>query len=394
MNILIIGQHTNNFGDDAAGIALIQRLLEFENVKKINVLYRYENDKLPFEDERVFHYNKNVPSYNARGRLHVLSDIKYFIQLAIRKKEKNGLLLDLLQEADIVYLSPCGADIGSYRDRILLYTLLSCVTMNDNVITHLNTFDDSGQFLFNKIAIHCLKKAKIFVREKRSVKYLSEHGIMSNFGVDSAFMLKNTENSSEKVNEYILVILSEINVWHRKYMNKNWTRKDHYQRVVKPIMEFAEKNDKKVMLAAHTEIDQDFIHELFLYGNEDYPGRCIDKSIISSVYEYDFLISNSYLVIASRYHGIVLSAKSQVPCLGLAYDTKSLEVSEYIDCLEQCVWIQEVMDGKLELDKILKYIEKNREMICKKLATFNESNIIKTVFEPTNILIGESDGSK
>lgn len=394
MNILIIGQHTNNYGDEAAGIALLQRLLEIENVEKINVLYRSDNDKLPFDDDRICHCNKNVPTYKARGRLHVLSDIKYFVQLALRKKEKNTVLLKLLEEADVVYLSPCGANIGSYRDRILLYTLLTCVARNKNVITHLNTFDDSEQFLFNKIAIYCLKRAKVYVREKRSINYLRKKGVNAKFGVDSAFMFKNSKCTLENMNGYILLILSEINMWHRKYINKNWSRKDYYKCLVKPVLKYAKENNKKVIIAAHTDIDRNFIHELFLYGSEEYPEYCVDKSNISSVYEYDSLIKHSWLVVTSRYHGIVLSAKSQIPCLGLAYDTKSIEVSEYIDCSEQCVWIEQVMDGDIKLEELLNYIDINREMIYKKLYIFNKSDTLKTVFEPTNILMGDNDGSK
>ena len=51
MIITIIGQHTENYGDDAAGLTLIQKLLKYPKVVQINVLYKRAYDKpLPVED--------------------------------------------------------------------------------------------------------------------------------------------------------------------------------------------------------------------------------------------------------------------------------------------------------------------------------------------------------
>ena len=36
MKVLIINQHTLNFGDDIAGISLIQNLLKYDNLEKSN----------------------------------------------------------------------------------------------------------------------------------------------------------------------------------------------------------------------------------------------------------------------------------------------------------------------------------------------------------------------
>lgn len=42
MNVLIVNQHSNNFGDDAAGCAFVDILLTFSEVDKIDIIYNSE----------------------------------------------------------------------------------------------------------------------------------------------------------------------------------------------------------------------------------------------------------------------------------------------------------------------------------------------------------------
>ena len=56
MKYLIINQHTNNFGDDAAGVALVKRLLQ--NGHEVDVIYLWNKSgtKLPINDQNVRHH--------------------------------------------------------------------------------------------------------------------------------------------------------------------------------------------------------------------------------------------------------------------------------------------------------------------------------------------------
>lgn len=56
MKILVVNQHTNNFGDDAAGTALVNRLLQV-GVEKVELLYCMPGF-LPIDDKRVIHNHK------------------------------------------------------------------------------------------------------------------------------------------------------------------------------------------------------------------------------------------------------------------------------------------------------------------------------------------------
>ena len=54
MIITIINQHTNNFGDEAAGISLIQTLLKKYDDILINIIYN-GNGTIHLENEKVIH---------------------------------------------------------------------------------------------------------------------------------------------------------------------------------------------------------------------------------------------------------------------------------------------------------------------------------------------------
>jgi len=62
VSAMVVHQHTNNFGDDVAGSALVLGLLEMPQVDRVDVHYIWQRGGggLPVTDERVSHTKLNV----------------------------------------------------------------------------------------------------------------------------------------------------------------------------------------------------------------------------------------------------------------------------------------------------------------------------------------------
>ena len=58
MRIGIINQNTKNYGDDIAGITLIENLLKINDIESIELIYKMEG-LLPIENEKINH-NKHL----------------------------------------------------------------------------------------------------------------------------------------------------------------------------------------------------------------------------------------------------------------------------------------------------------------------------------------------
>ena len=54
MNITIVNQQGHNFGDEAAGAGLLNRILQYEEVENVTVLYASDSI-LPITDSRIIH---------------------------------------------------------------------------------------------------------------------------------------------------------------------------------------------------------------------------------------------------------------------------------------------------------------------------------------------------
>ncbi len=392
MNVLVLGQHTDNYGDDAAGIALLQRLDAFNEVKKITVLYRFKNVKpIEYVSSKIIHNTTDFPDYVVKGRLRLVTDLYNYCNNMILKSDKNNKFNMLLNEADYIFMSPCGANIGSYLDRQLLFALCTCVAKKKKVITHLNSFDDSGDKRFNWIALSMLKKCyRIYTRERRSQEYLSSKEIESLFGVDSAFMLEEPENVTTEEKKPFVVVLTEINKWHRRYKQYSWTVNEYYNRILQPILYMASEEKRKVFLVPHTDGENEFLLELKQLADNDCPGICYFKQEIENAFEYSNCIRNAYCVISARYHGVVFAAKHKVPFIGLAYDSKTAEVCEYTGCANQCVSIVDVMDGKVNIDEKVKDIIDHNADIVTQLTRFMGSETLQTVYKPTSELLNKN----
>ncbi len=194
---LIINQHTNNFGDDAAGVALVNRLLQRGHEVDIIYLWNKSGATLPINDQNVRHH--------ARYSLSRDSLIKSVYEFFIGKDNCYFSNLKILaKQADFVLVSPCGANIGIYKDWCFLFCVYLARIFNKNVVFHLNTIGKSNSHIFNFLAKKILAKCTLFVREKASLDFLKKIKINAILGVDTAFLLEQLPCSDSQQNIVLL----------------------------------------------------------------------------------------------------------------------------------------------------------------------------------------------
>lgn len=363
MKILIINQHTLNFGDDVAGISLIQNLLEYKELEKINLIYNTKG-KLPFDNKKVFH-NPNIMLKN----IGYWNLIKYFVLRTFGyKKFKNTALkqmIEIINEADYIFVSPCGANLGIYKDWRFLIKLLIVIKEEKKPIFYLNTIGKSDSIIFNFFARRVLKKSTIYVREKKSLEYVKSLGLNAEFGVDSAFSFKS-EGKTNKRNA-IAFIPTVLKNWHPNFKNVD-IDDIVFNKILPVIAEFSKENQLEVKLIPHLRNDEEDIYynKIFdilkrLNVNVYYMKN------VNTVYDYNNAIKESKILVGMRYHSIVLAVKNNIPFISLAYENKMQEVCNYSDMKKYSLKLYDDNFNANVFKEKLEEVYKNKEEIEKRL---------------------------
>lgn len=323
MKVLIINQHTNNFGDDAAGVALVSTLLKAKHCVDVTYVWNKNGTKIPIEDPSLTHYEKNNLS-----RANLLKELFAFI---FRNDSYFHIIKKLSMQADYVLVSPGGANIGIYKDWAYLINVIIARKYNKNVIFHLNTISKSNSALFNFMAKYILKKCIMFVREKASFDLLRSQGIVSTLGVDTAFLLDRRSKSDRyKGKKIITFVPTELSNWHVHFKNVN----DHdllANKIIPAISQFSKANDYVVKILPHlyaSEAEGKFLHSL-KEKFDTHNVECFIDTEVTDFYKYDQSITDSSLVVSMRYHGVVLSVKNNIPVISLSYENKMKECCRY-----------------------------------------------------------------
>lgn len=357
MKILIVNQHTNNFGDDAAGTALVNRLLQV-GVKQVELLYCMPGC-LPVNDNRVIHNHK----LNVR-QLRRKDFILYWIFGICRGNFIPGFVKKI-QEYDLIMVSPCGANLGIYKDWQLLFQDLIVVKSRKKLIFHLNTISSSGNKLFDNLVQFLCKRSYVYVREKSSQQYLKSKGILAKWGADSAFMLES-KGEIQYEESRITFVPSDVWSWHVDFIGGNLDSYD--EMIIKPLAQFAQKYNKEICILMHTNYEDEkaFNEKTKLKLEKIAPGLKVVVPDVNTVYDYENYIRSSYMVVGMRYHSIVLAAKNAIPFIAISYEQKIKEVSSYTEQSNYCLDLKNIYYEK-SLISVLEEANDNHNEIKKKL---------------------------
>lgn len=373
MNVLIINQHTLNFGDDIAGISLLQNLLEIEDIQKINIIYNTKG-KLLLDDEKICH-NQDIMLKN----IGYCNLIKYFLFRRLGwKKIKNEPLkkmLDIINSSDYIYVSPCGANMGIYKDWRFLIKLLIVVNEGKTPIFHLNTIGASKSKIFDYFATKILNKSIIYVREKKSLEYIESLGLTAKFGADTAFSFKSESKESEK-KEKIAFVPTILKSWHPNFKNINIDELI-FEKILPIVAEFSNSKKLLIELIPHLKNDEEKEYYRIIEKKlKELNANVIVRNDIDTVYKYNDAIRESKLVIGMRYHSIVLAVKNLVPFISLSYENKMQEVSEYSEKLDFSFKLYEENFNLELLKKKLEESYKDNEKISNELKKVLNNKLI------------------
>lgn len=328
----VVHQHTNNFGDDVAGVALVQGLLDEHGVQQVDVFYIWHRrgGGLPIVDGRVRHHRLDVLAgrKDYRPRLAVLSALSMLSPRLMRGDLRT--LLRTCRSADVVFVAPAGSNIGIYKDWTYLLSLAVLVRSGVRLVFCQNTVAASKSRIFDAVARGVLRRSTMYVRESRSQKYLESLGIPSTLGVDTALRLTPPEVESGDVARHLSVVPTRLGTWHRDHRAFD---DEHFLGVVLPegIASFAVERGLDVHVLAHlygSEGEDDAL-ELVRHGLE--AAGCTVRTVRPTGYEaYWKDLAQAEVVVSMRYHGLVLSGAAAVPCVSLSYENKMREAAAYL----------------------------------------------------------------
>ncbi|MBP5772764.1 MAG: polysaccharide pyruvyl transferase family protein [Eubacterium sp.] len=370
MKILILNQHSINKGDEAAGTAVINNLLRIKGIEKIEILY-CKPDSLPIDSEKVIHnHDLNVRRFRKRQ----------FWKYILTGKTEGAFLpefIEKLKEYDKVIVSPCGANLGIYKDWALLMQDVVAVKNKKRIIFHLNTIGKSGKILFDKLVLYVCRRAQVYVREKKSFEYLKSKKIDVKFGTDSAFSLKSN-NDKVLQEDKIAFIPSDIWNWHVNFKGKNDSI--YFNKILPSICKFACDNNLKIEIIPHITLEKEriFNEETKKALEGINPNVKVEIIDLKDCFEYERHICESKLLIGMRYHATVFASKNAVPFVGLAYEQKMLEVAQYTKQENSVIDLNNTNEDT-DFASVIENTWNNREEIRKTLSKQSRELIEKSL---------------
>lgn len=375
MKFLVTNQHTCNYGDDAAGIALLQLIKETFPDATVDVVYNSHKGedldaKVPYLKGWIVHRTDIVFWKDFRfGFLRFI--LGWFLRIPIKQHVGFERYLEIVKSVDVVFVSPCGANIGIYKDWQFLIRIWIAVLAGKKVFFHLNTIRKSRSFLFDRVAKYVLKNSNVFVREKSCFDELRKWGVCPSLGVDTAFSLREeTLDSNTRHLEdgrYLVFIPTSLG-WHPNFGKDDSNR--IFEVLLPELVKYANENELSILILPHLygSLDEsplllDVKRRLVSFGLDQDKVRVADE--VSSVWMYQRKIKSAFTVVSMRYHGIVFAAKNAVPFLSLSYENKMREVCAYVGKLNLNIDLKKL--NARELAEKLKEIGDSREAISESL---------------------------
>lgn len=355
MKIAIINQHSSNFGDDAAGVSLIDQILEQIPDAEVDIVYKkkqLDGDRIPVHNERVKHrmdlFLNEKDLFSAIA--YLLLPKKLFLYLFGAGRVAQHV--DVLASMDAVLVSPCGANIGRYRDKLFLFRVMIAVREADNVIFCLNSIGKSGSFLYDWIAKRFLKRCKLFVREKRSYASLCEWRLFPTLGVDTAFSMSinqiaNARSAYAEGNFVAFVPTFSLGTWHPDF--RGYGLSDEFNSIHAALARFAVNNRLRVIIVPHLH-GKEQEASLLAWSQEELKKGGAEALIATDVLDpfiYAHVLGRAKLIVTMRYHGMVLSGRMGRPFVGISYENKMKEVAEYCGMGGQTVDLRGVSEANL-----------------------------------------------
>jgi polysaccharide pyruvyl transferase WcaK-like protein len=350
VSVAVVNQHTNNFGDDAAGVALVHEAVAALGASRVDVFYIWHQvpgEGLPVEVPGVEHHFLRDLSgaTDMRPRL-AIEVVARLLGRGVRRPDLRRLL-DTCRAADVVYVSPAGSNIGIYKDWMYLFVLALLVLEGIRPEFMQNTIGSSGSRIFDSVARRVLRRSSLSVRELGSEQWLAKQGMSSYLGVDTALLDVHLTNGPASDERYLALVPTRLANWHRDFRGQDesllWR-----DRLVEATAGWSVANRLPIRVVPH------------LYGSQAEAGTLeaivdalaaagADASLVgvASLDEYRSALAGARIVVSMRYHGLILSGQHGVPCIALSYERKMREAAAYLGMSDLCLDVRDFTKDEL-----------------------------------------------
>ncbi len=338
---VIIHQHTNNYGDDAAGAALATQLVETLGADHVDLFYIWQKDGAGIPLGPSSRYtNHLIPQLSGSNDVRASLAVALAANVLLGRPLPAWLrsMIATAKRADHVFVSPAGANVGIYKDWTYLLVLLAMVRSGVRPIFHLNTIGQSNSRIFDFVARIVLRNSELNVRESASAEWLASKRLSAYLGMDTAILLPDppeAPSSPATADQYIAVVPTRLANWHRDF--KHTDDGLIHGAIVRAVAEAAITRDLSVVLVPHLYGPED--ESALLDGLRDalIEAGCRARVLpVSGHLEYLGALRGATAVLSMRYHGLVLAAISGVPCVAIAYENKMIEAAAYLGVADLC----------------------------------------------------------
>ena len=364
MKILLMNQHTLNHGDEAAGKALINKLLERKkNLKIIQIFYNSahvkNSDYFSFDSKIIEHCKiKTISSFEK-----LLIFFSFFISPDIierlcRLSSALNEELHMINDADVVISAPGGVNIGPYKRWRYLWRLYMALKLNKKLAIYSISFGPlPGDKTFQRVSKYVLRNANFLsLRDAKSQRFADDLCITYTPSIDTAFL--ETPNSElpqglEHLRDesYVVVVPNELTKWHPCFKDSDPQRLiSIYLNVIDSFMQ---SNVNVVLLPQLFGFENDSNYFAKLKNNSKYPSLI---TLIDSCHSSDIqqrIIRGSEFVVGARYHSIIFAINNKIPFFSLSYEHKMTNTLELLGLEGNCEELSKIIDdSKVEMQAI------------------------------------------
>ena len=327
MKIIIINQHTKNWGDEAAFLGFISALTSLGcEVSHVLTNSSSLTDQGYIAKSKAAIFPARFKSRSEKLIALIALHLPFLFGLTYFSKKYRDIR-KIMSTASAVCVGPGGENIGAYKDYSYLLILQFALRSNKKVLFSGNSFNSSGSRIFDSIAQDILSKSQVLAREEISFHYLNSRGIAADLCSDNALYLRkyfqsailplNSSNipAITENTDYTVFVPNFLWTWHPKY--KSHAARRFLENLITSIFESLSAYGKIVILPQTYPYPNaiEFFDEYAAKYNAVIVPNCPSLEQIR-------IIANSKAVVGMRYHSIVFSALANQKCFSIGYERK------------------------------------------------------------------------
>jgi len=372
--ILVVGQYTNNRGDQAASSAMFHEIIKIHQDIRVEYLYFDTTNYLFKDNMRVKNYM--LQSYGYRLNLAMMAYLLFGVKIFkwIRK------IVGLIQQNDAIIFSPGGPYIGdlvNYRGelgRLLIGYIAK--KHKKKIMIYGPSLGPFRNALKNILRRHLLNTFDaITVRDKESYKNLislrirneiifcgTDSSLQMNISIDEKEISRLYQKIGVSIDKKMIVGITPIDLsWHSVF-GGNTKLCENLRKTLVEIIDYLIEDGNLVVLISQLYDEQNDMHLC-----NELKASCNNKEKVYIIGdEFDYLqqqkmFSVMDFVIGCRHHSIIFANRMNIPAITIAYEFKAESFLQELGLSKYMIWVDKLTTE--ELKKLISLLKKNKPQI-------------------------------